>query len=419
MKNLQVLRERNFRWFFLAQCASLFGDYMVPTALAFAVLGLTGSGADLGVVLAAGAVPRVLLMLAGGVIADRLPRHAVMIGADLARLAGQGLMAGLLLTGHARIWQLVVLQIVHGCASALFMPAISGMMQSTTDSATRQAGNALRSMGQSCTYIAGPALAGVLVVTVGSGWAIGADAASFAISALCLSQVRLPANGRRLEVQNFLRDMLDGWRAFRSRRWVWSVILSQGLGNTLYTAFTVLGPLVSARSLGGAGAWAAIMSTFGTGCLAGGVLGLRIRARYTLRAATALGGLFAMPTLGLALGGSLAVAMAGAFLGGIGMMVMNTLWETTLQTHIPEESLSRVSAYEWVGSLALQPLGLAVVAPIAAGLGIREVLWSAGLAHLAIILYPLLLPDVRGLLNHGYRLDTGREAVIGGSVGQE
>src|SRR4051794_14564684 len=113
-RGLSVLRERNFRWFFVGQCTSMLGDGMVAPALAFAVLGLTGRAVDLGAVLAAGSASQVLFTLAGGVIADRLPRHALMLGSDLVRAVSQGLAATLLITGAARVWHLLIFQAVHG-----------------------------------------------------------------------------------------------------------------------------------------------------------------------------------------------------------------------------------------------------------------------------------------------------------------
>lgn len=394
-RGLRVLRERNFRWFFLSQCASMLGDGMVPPALAFAVLGLTGGVADLGLVLATGVGAQVLFMPAGGVIADRLPRHALMVGCDLVRAGSQGLTATLLITGDARVWQLVVLQMVHGVAVAIFMPAVPGLVQATTPIDQRQPANALRVLALSASLIAGPAIAGVLVVGGGPGWAIAVDAATFAASAGCLSRVRVrraAARGYR-----FARELADGWREFRSRRWVWSVIGTASLVNLCYAAFSVLGPVVSARSLGGAGAWALITAMFGAGCLGGGVVALYVRPRFPLRSGVSVMAAFACPTLALAAGLSTAMVSVAAFCGGLVMTVFNTLWETALQQHIPATTVSRVSAYEWVGATVGQPLGLAIVAPLSVRLGLHPTLWTAGTLQLLIALAPLLVPEVRRL----------------------
>jgi predicted MFS family arabinose efflux permease len=393
---LGVLRQRNFRWFFLGQCASMLGDGMVAPALAFAVLRLTGHVSDLGLVLAAGTGAQVLFMLAGGVIADWLPRNFLMLGSDLLRTVSQGIMAALLITGTARVWHLLVLEVVHGVAAAMFMPAVPGVIQATTRPEQRQPANALRVLALSGSLIAGPALAGVLVVTVGPGWAIAADAFTFAASAACLSRIRL-GDSPRVRRYRFARDLADGWREFRSRRWVWSIIAAASLMNLLYAGYSVLGPAVSVRSFGGAGAWALISAAFGAGCLSGSVVALCVRPRFPLRSALIVMVVFACPTLTMAAGLTIREVAIAAFCGGLVLMVFNTLWETALQQHIPSTTLSRVSAYEWAGSAACQPLGLVLVAPIAGRLGLHATLWTAGALQVVVALSPLLVPEVRTL----------------------
>jgi predicted MFS family arabinose efflux permease len=411
---LKVLRERNFRWFFLGQCASMLGDGMVAPALVFAILNLTGHVSDLGLVLAAGTAAQVLFMLAGGVIADWLPRNVLMLGSDLLRAVSQGITAVLLITGSARIWQLLVLQVVHGTAAAMFTPAVPGLVQATTTPQQRQPANALRVLALSGSLIAGPALAGVLVVAADPGWAIAIDAMTFAASAACLSRLRLPYPVRVRRCR-FRRDLAEGWREFRSRRWVWSIIGAASVMNLLYAGFSVLGPVVSVRSFGGAGAWALISAAFGAGCLGGSIVALCIRPpRFPLRSALIIMVAFACPTLTLAAGLTVSAVSAAAFCGGLVMMVFNTLWETTLQQYIPATALSRVSAYEWAGSVACQPLGLILVAPVAARMGLHATLWAAGALQILVALAPLIVPEVRTLPSP---LPNGKDPVCAGSPG--
>lgn len=204
--SLAVLGERQFRLLFVGQSVSLLGDGIVGVALAFAVLGLTGSPSDLGFVLAARAASTVVFVLVGGVIADRLSRRAVMVTADLARVASQGLTAALLLADRAEVWQLAALQVVSEAATAAFYP---GLAPATVSPARLQQANALRGLAGSAGEIAGPAIAGALVATVGAGWALAADAATFAFSALALALLRV-APGQRAGVQPFLRELRDG-----------------------------------------------------------------------------------------------------------------------------------------------------------------------------------------------------------------
>jgi hypothetical protein len=391
-ESFDALRERQFRLLYIGQTVSLLGDGM----LAFAVLGLTGSASDLGIVLTARSIPLVALLLAGGVVADRLPRRAVMVATDLVRLATQAASGALLVTGSAHVWHLAVLQAVYGSATAFYYPASTGLIPLTVSAGRLQQANALRGLSQAAGSVAGPAIAGVLVAGVGAGWALLADAASFGVSAFFLAQIRLPAR-ERVRVQPFLRDLREGWREFTARTWVWVVVVAASAGNMLNAAYRVLGPLVAKQSLGGAGAWAAISAGFGVGSVAGGVIALRSRPRRPLLFAGLWGSFFGAPMLLLAAVAPTPAIVASAVLSGGGLMVFNTLWETTLQQAVPDRALSRVSAYDWFGSVALEPVGLAIVGPIAVALGTAPTLWGAGGLMLATTLAILAVPSVRRL----------------------
>src|SRR5512133_1970651 len=166
------LREAGpFRLLFWGQALSVIGDRITPVAIAFAVLGL-GSATDLGIVMAAGGVPFALFALAGGVWSDRIGRRRVMLGADLLRTVSQSLVAVLLLTGDAEVWMLAVFSFVYGTAAALFMPALIGLIPQTVAAERLQEANALVSLTRSLASVAGPALAGVILVVAGSGEAI-------------------------------------------------------------------------------------------------------------------------------------------------------------------------------------------------------------------------------------------------------
>ena len=222
-ENLEVLRRRDFRLLFLGQGVSVLGDRMVVVALAFAVIELGGSVSEVGLVLAAGWLPLVGTVLAGGVVADRSSRRAVMLTADLARIASQGTMAVLVITGAGEVWMLAALAGVTGAGTGFFDPAVTGLLPEVVPPDELQPANALRSTAVSGSEIAGPALAGVIVAAAGAGWAIAVDAATFAASAVCLATLRPPA--RTLpERASFFDDLRAGWIAFRTRRWVWSFV---------------------------------------------------------------------------------------------------------------------------------------------------------------------------------------------------
>jgi len=222
------------------------------------------------------------------------------------------------------------------------------------------------------------------------------DAASYAVSAYFLAQLRLPTH-IPLPPQSFFRDLHDGWREFVSRTWVWLIVLAAAFGNMFTSFFGVLGAVISKEDLGGALAWTVILGGLSLGSILGGFISLRVRVHRPLLFGSALTALLAVPDAFLAIRASAYLIAAGAFLAGVGNMVFNSLWETTLQRHVPRAALSRVSAYDWFGSLAFQPIGLAIAGPLAAGIGTSETLWlaAAGSAGIAAIL--VATPSVRAV----------------------
>ena len=393
---LAPLRERPFRLLFFGQSASVLGDAVSGIALTFAVLELGGGATGLGVVLAAGTVPFLVFLLVGGVVADRLPRRGVMIVADVVRFGAQALAAVLVLSGDAEVWHLAVLNALRGTASALFTPASVGLVPQTISSELLQRANALRSLTGSGAWIFGPALGGVLVAGVGAGWAIAADAASYAASALFLSRIALPAH-EPLPAQRFWTDMRDGWRSFVEHDWVWVTVFSLTVVNFFGTGFYVLGPVMAQRSLGGAGAWAAILAAGGVGAFAGGLLVYRIQPKRPMLVAASAVSLGALPSLLLAIPAATGLIALATLIAGGGALVFNTLWETTLQQRIDPTALSRVSAYDYLASGVASPVGYALAGPIAAGLGLERALLLAGIGEFASIMFMLSRSSVRRL----------------------
>jgi MFS family permease len=395
-ENLRVLGRRDFRLLFLGQGVSVLGDRMVVVALAFAVLELGGSASDVGLVLGFGWAPLVVTVLAGGVVADRTSRRGVMLTADLVRVVSQGLMAALLVTGAAEIWMLGALAGITGAATGFFNPASTGLLPEVVPDEELQPANALRSTAVSASEILGPLLAGVLVAVVGAGWAIAADAATFAASAVCLALLRPPARTER-EPASFLSEMREGWVEFRSRRWVWSFVGYFAIGNLVWGAWSVLGPVLAERDLGGAAIWGTVLGAVGVGALAGSLVATQIRPRRPLLLVTLMDGLFGLPLVFLAAAAPVPLLACAAFLSGFGLMLGMSVWESTLQRHIPSGSLSRVAAYDWFGSYVFYPLGLALWGSVAAAIGIHTALWVASGMYAACVAALLAVPEVRTL----------------------
>jgi MFS family permease len=386
------------------QVTSLLGDGLATVALIYAVLAVTPSATALGLVFAAQWLPLVALSLLGGVLADRIPRLQIMITADLARVGSQGLLAVLVTSGHASLGWFVALQAVHGGASAVFNPAMTGVMPRLAAGDALQQANSVRGIGEAAGNLAGPALAGLLVVVAGAGWALAADAATFAVSAACLLAIRAapaaahpcPA-GSPVPAGTVLRDLREGWQQFRSRAWVWSVVSAAAAQNLLYSSFFVLGPIQAQQHYHGVKGWALILTCAGIGSLLGGGVTLRLRPRFPLAAGclfvTALG----LPALALGLTLPFAAVAIAAAAGAAGLTAFNSLWQTALQQHIPNNVLSRVSAYDSTASFASIPLGLAIAGPIAGQVGATTLLVACGLLQLLAGAAPLIAPDVRRL----------------------
>ena len=391
-----ALRHPAFRLLFLGQAVSSLGDRLVPVALAFAVLDLTGSVTDLGIVLAAQTVPLVVFVLLGGVWADRLPRQRVMLGSDAVRAVAQGASALLLLDGRAHVWQLAVLQAVYGAAEAFFGPASTAVVPQTVEGSDLQQANALMSLSGNVAAVLGPAFAGVIVATIGAGWGLAIDGATFVASAVFLAMMRVEPVLLAARAST-LAELRAGWHAFRSRTWLWVTVVYFTLFiGFVYAPLLVLGPQVARTSLGGAGAWAAIATALGLGSLVGGLIGFRWRPRYPLRVAF-LAFLIAGPALFglLAAHAPLPLIVVAALIDGASGPLFNTLWYTALQREVPANELSRVSSWDYLGSVGMLPVGQAISGPVAGAIGLSSTLYLAGALFVVLLMAVLAVPAVR------------------------
>jgi MFS family permease len=399
LKNMPFgpLAERDFRLLFVGRTISLFGSSFAPIALAFAVITLTGSPSDLGLVLSAYMLAHLVFLLVGGVWADRLPRHLVMVTSDVLSAGAQIAAAILLLAGIAETWHLIVLAALKGGASAFFMPASTGLVPQIVSPPRLQQANALLSLSRNSTRIAGVALAGLLVATVGAGWALALDGATYALGAVFVGMLKLPPVEAKKD-RKFLRELAEGWHEFRSRSWLCVTIVQFALINAYAIgAFLVLGPFVAEKELGGAAAWGFILAAEAVGMILAGIVALRYRPERPLLVAT-LAVLTMAPLLALlGMAAPLIVILPAALLAGIGLELYGVFWDTTLQQHIPDEKLSRVSSYDVLGSFALIPVGVAVMGPISGAIGVANTLIGAALVVVVATGAVICVRDVRNL----------------------
>jgi MFS family permease len=395
---LRVLRHRDFRYLFLGQSASAVGDQVVIVALALYITQRTGSATDLGFVLAAQSVSLVALLLFGGVWADRLPRHRIMIAADLARAGLHAVLAILILTGGATVIEMVVIELLFGAARAFFQPAYTGLMPQITPEDEIQDARALTEVSTDAAFLLGPALGTVLVLGVGAGEAFALDSATFVFSALMLARVRPRPRGETPAPAPLLHELRVGWREVRSRPWVWVTIVAfAGAVLCIYAQWYSLAPVISKELYGSAGVFGVLESVAGVGAVCGGMLALVWRPARPLVIGLLLVLAWPVQDIVFALGAPLPAVVVCAIATGFGWSLMGVFWETSLARHIPPHALSRVSSYDWMGSLALLPLGFAIAGPLASVFGARVVLGVGSAVGLVLLLVALVPRSTREL----------------------
>jgi MFS family permease len=338
------------------------------------------------------------VVLFGGVIADRLPRNLVLVGASLVQAAAQGATAYVVLSGTGGIGAIVALQAVYGLGAGVVLPAEVGLVPQTVSPERLQQANALQGLTRNVVGVLGPALGGALVVAGSPGTALAVDALSFLVCAALLAQIRV---GRRPETgappESVLHDLRVGWRAFTSRTWLWASVVLFGIGNLVFASWIVLGPLVAKQELGGAGPWALVLTAGGVGSVLGSVLAIRVRPQRPLVACTLAAVPLSFQLVALALVVPVWVLAVTTFCAGIGISVHLTLWFTLFQREIPEEVQSRVSAYDTFGSFVLMPLGMAIAGPVAVAIGVSTTLWGAAIVMWISWGAIIALPSVRAL----------------------
>jgi MFS family permease len=382
----RVLAHRDFRYLWLAQSSSVIGDYLVVVALALFVIARTGSATDLGFVLAAQALPLIGFLLIGGVWADRLPRHRVMIATDLVRFALHGLLAVLIFAGNVPIWQLVVIEVGFGTAEAFFRPAADGLLPQTVPEEDIQPARALTAMSNNIAEFAGPALATALVLGAGAGWAFALDAVTFLASAAFLTRVRPRPRGAAIPAPSqpageparklgLWAEIRAGSYEVRARTWVWATLFSFCAALFFGLApWFVLGPLIARGQYGHVSVYGILEATIGLGTIVGALVGIGWRPRFPMRAAMLAITAWPVAAILYASGVTLFVVLPVTLIAGTGIAVFDILWTTALAERIPPASLSRVSSYDWMISGGLLPLGYALAGPLAEALGPVDVM---------------------------------------------
>lgn len=398
-----VLREqRQFRLLFAGQSLSVIGDRITFIALPFAVLSIGGSAAEVGLVIGATTIPFLLLSLVAGVVADRIDRRTLMLASDVTRLICQLVAGGLLVAGDAEWWHLALIGFVYGSADAFFQPALYGLLPEIVPPEQLQSANALRGLVDSTGLLAGPALAGVLVVVLGPGGALLVDSATFLASIACLLAMRRGVAERVAALvepeRGFVAGLRNGWREVHTRSWVLSMLVGLAVYHVVVLpSVFALGPVLAERELNGAASWAIISAAFGAGAVVGQLVLLRWRPRRALRTSAACL-LVASCQAGI-IGSGLPVAAIAALEGvtAVCVTLYFTLWETSIQEHIPPESVSRVGSWDMFASVGLMPFGMILAGAISEVVGLQETLIAMSVIGVSAAALVLSVPSVRQL----------------------
>ncbi|WP_374772976.1 MFS transporter [Streptomyces sp. NBC_01310] len=387
---------RNYTLLTGAAVVTNLGSHGALIAAAFAVLEAGGSGGDVGLVAAARTLPLVLFLLVGGAIADRLPRHRVMVAANALNCVSQAAFAVLVLTGDPQLWQMMLLTALCGTGTAFFNPAAEGMLLSTVSGEHANRAFALFRMAMNGAGIGGAALGGAMIAAMGPGWVLAVDAAAFAVAGALRAFLDVSHVNDRATGGGLLADLREGWVEVRTRPWLWSIVLQFSVVVAVVgAADAVYGPLVARDQLGGPAPWGLALAFFGVGTIAGAFLMMVWKPRRLLLVGTLCVFPLALPSAGLAVPLPVWGLCVVMFVSGAAIEVFGVNWMTTMHQEIPEEKFSRVSAYDWFGSVSMLPLATALAGPAESAFGRTTALWGCAALVVLVTALVLLVPDVR------------------------
>ncbi len=374
------------------------GNGISPVALAFGVLALPGAtGKDLSFVMAARMFPMIALMLFGGVVGDRYKRNRIVGGADIIGSGFAAISAISLIVNHSSVFLLALMGALFGILNALWWPAMSGVLPEVLPKEKLQHGNAVIALTTNIGYVVGALLGGVLVTAFGSGWALLVDAISFLIAGIIVWNLDLPKIVRE-KVNTVYQDLKSGWHEFISRSWVVAVVLAFAIVNLAYESLLqILGPLNFSKLDDGPQFWSFNLAALTAGMLLGSIISLKVHFSRPLLFAMLIISTTAIWDFSLALSAPLWISLVCAFLAGIAVDIFMVVWNTSLQSHIPEESYSRVVAYDALGSYGLSPIGIAAAGPLAELFGVSTMLFITGALTLTAALATLTVKSVREL----------------------
>ncbi|MEV6634324.1 MFS transporter [Actinoplanes sp. NPDC051470] len=398
-ESLGPLKLAGYRTWLGGRVTSAFGNSIAPIALAFAVLDISGSPRDLGLVVGARTLVNVLFVLFGGVLADRLPKNLLLVGSSLAAFASQAIVAALVLTGTATIPLLIGLSAFNGMVGALSWPTSSALVPQLVPPELRQQANAVGRLFFNAANILGAPIGGIIAAAAGPGWGIAVDALTFLLAAIFYGLIKLPPAEPApvAERQNIFRDLRTGWVEFRSRTWLWAVVAGFCVVNAaLAGGLGVLGPAVADDTFGRE-RWGFVLAAETAGMIIGAVIAMRLRVRRLLYFGVVATAFVGLQMFVLGVHPVFPLMLAAGFIAGVTIEQFGIAWETTMQEHVPGDKLARVYSYDMLGSLLAVPIGQVAVGPFAEAFGIETTLVGLCALTLLAVVGMLCSRDVRHL----------------------
>jgi MFS family permease len=398
LKNLSS--HEGFSMLVTARLISNVGNGLSPIALAYGVLSLPGAdGSDLSIVMGARYLPLIIFMLFGGVFADRFQRNRIVGGSDIIGSALVAVSAISLIAGFSSILLLAIMGALFGFLNALWWPAMSGVLPEILPKEKLQEGNAIIGLMSNIGVVFGTLLGGVIVTLTSPGWALLIDGATFFIAGLIVWNLKLDAKSR-IESPGILDDLRVGWREFISRSWLVTMVIAFAFINMAFDSMiTILGPLNFSDPETGPRNWSYNLAGLTIGMMIGGIIVLKFKFKHPLFVSMILVAISGIWDFALAFDLSLAICIAAGIFSGIAVEIFLVTWSTSMQTHIPEESFSRVNAYDSLGSYGFAPLGIIIAGPLAEAFSVNSILFATGSITLLASVVALSVKSVRTLSN--------------------
>jgi predicted MFS family arabinose efflux permease len=412
VRRYPVLEIRDFRLLLADRLIAPASVGFSLVGVSFAVLKATNSVTDLSYVLAAQIAPALVFALLGGVAADRFPPQRVIIAANLMMALGEGTFGVLVLTGHPPLWAMMGLEAVTGTGIAIFYPASQALLPRLVPRGLLQEASAISRLAINTCQMSGAAVAGLLVAAAGPGPALLLCGIGMVSTVPLLLSIRAGRESLRTggaegaagpAAPSMLTELREGWSEFRSHTWLW-VIVAQFCVVMMawYGAFSVLGPVVAREHLGGPAAWGAITAADAFGLIAGGLVSLRFTPRRPMLFVVLTGGAVAISPLSLAMVLPLAAICVASFGLGVFVEMMMVQWTVTMARNIPPDKLARVSSYDVLGSVMAMPAGALIAGPLGSAIGVSRAQYAAAALIVAASALALIPRDIRTIRSNDH-----------------